>query len=635
MDPRQRPTLDRRLGVFKALAWGLVALLVLIYAWLQLVRHGEFKQLALQQAVKVRPIAAPRGLVLDRNGHRLVDNRRALHLVVQREDLPARPEVVEALAQALELDPAALARKIQIYRTAGKGRPLVLKENLDEAGIALAERVRARFPFLSVEVAPRRVYLGDELAGHALGYVGEVDEELMKAKPGLFRLGETIGKEGFEASGNDRLKGVDGQKRILVDQLGTEVANFGQEDATAGRSLFLTLDAGLQKIMQEAYGEEAGAAVVLDLRDGGILAMYSSPSYDPNLFLNRLSQDMVDRYLNNPTRPMVNRAIQGIYAPGSTFKLLVALAALEKGIATPQTAVYCAGKKNYYGRDFRCDKPTGHGSLSMVQAIAQSCDVYFYELASRMDIDDIYATAEKYGLTERTGIDLPREKRTRIPSRAWKRKAVPKDPKWYAGETISVGIGQGAVGVTPIGLARFYALLGTRGKLVTPHLFYGFRGDQTNALEPAAPPPFKDTPLDPKHWAVLDEGLREVVQGGTAGANPFIREIAKLIPFSGKTGTAQVATFVDKAHYARQAKKFKDHALFAGYAPADRPQIAFAVVVENAGFGSTAAAPIAAKLVKYWFMDRLSNPLPPPRGRMVDPFAPAATPAAPAAEGAE
>jgi len=623
MDPRQRPLLRRRLGVFRVLTWSLVALLVVVYAWLQLVRHGEFKQLALQQAVKVRPIPAPRGLVLDRNGHRLVDNRRALHLVIQREDLPTRTEVVTALAESLSLDPAALARKIQSYRLAGKGRPLVLKENLDEFGIALAGRVRARYPFLSVEVAPRRVYLGDELAGHVLGYVGEVDEPLMKAKPDLFRLGETIGKEGFEASGNDKLKGVDGQKRILVDQLGTEVANFGQEDATAGRSLYLTLDAGMQKVAQDAMGEEAGAVVVLDLRDGGILAMYSGPSYDPNLFLNRLSQDMVDRYLaNNLTRPMVNRPIQGIYAPGSTFKLLVALAALEKGIISPQTPIYCAGKKNFYGRDFRCDKPTGHGLVSMVQAIAQSCDVYFYELASRMDVDVIHATAEKYGLTERTGIDLPQEKRTRIPSREWKRKAVPKDPKWYAGETISVGIGQGAVGVTPLGLARFYALLATKGKLLTPHLFHGFRDDQSNSLEPAPAPPARDTPLDPRHWAILNEGLAEVVLSGTASTNPFVREIAREIPFSGKTGTAQVATFVDKAHYARQAKKFKDHALFAGFAPREHPQIAFAVVVENAGFGSTAAAPIAAKLVKYWFVDRLANPLPPPRGRMVDPFAP-------------
>jgi penicillin-binding protein 2 len=600
------------------MAWGLVALLVTVYAWLQLVRHGEFKQLAMQQAVKMRPIPAPRGLILDRNGNRLVDNRRALHLVVQREDLPTKPDVITSLAEALEVDSAALARKIQSYRLAGKGRPLVLKENLDEAGIAGAERVRARFPFLSVEVAPRRVYLGDELAGHVLGYVGEVDEELMKARPGVFHLGETIGKEGFEASGNEKLKGVDGQKRILVDQLGTEVANFGQVDAAAGRSLFLTLDAGLQKVAQDALGQEAGAVVVLDLRDGGVLAMYSSPSYDPNLFLNRLSQDMVDRYLaNNLTRPMVNRAIQGIYAPGSTFKLLVALAGLEKGVITPQTQIYCSGKKNFYGRDFRCDKPTGHGSLNLVQAIAQSCDVYFYEVASRLDIDDIHATAEKYGLTERTGIDLPQEKRSRIPSRAWKRKTYPRDPKWYGGETISVGIGQGAVGVTPMGLARFYALLATRGKLLTPHLFYGFRGDQQSELQPAPVPPSKETGLDPRNWAILDEGLYEVVKSGTAAASAL-----KEITMVGKTGTAQVVTFVDKSHYARQAKNLKDHALFAGYAPRDNPQIAFAVVVENAGFGASSAAPVAKKLVQYWFLDRMQNPLPPPRGRLVDPFAP-------------
>lgn len=618
MDPRQRPLLDRRLGVFEVLAWGLVVGLILVYAWLQLVRHAEFQQLALQQAVKVRPIAAPRGLVLDRNGHRLVDNRRALHLVIQREDLPTRAAEIEELARALLVEPAALARKVQIYRNAGKGRPLVLKENLDDAGIALAERVRARFPFLSVDVAPRRVYLGDELAGHVLGYVGEVDEDLMKARPGQFRLGETIGKEGYEASGNDRLKGLDGQKRILVDQLGTEVANFGQEDATAGHSLYLTLDAGLQKVLQDAFGEAAGAGVVLDLRDGGVLAMYSSPSYDPNLFLNRLSQDMVDRYLNNATRPMINRAIQGIYAPGSTFKLLVALAGLEKGVITPQTAITCYGKKNYYGRDFRCDKLSGHGTLTMVHAIAQSCDVYFYEIASRLDIDDIHATAEKYGLTERTGIDLPHEKRTRIPSRAWKRKANPRDPKWYAGETISVGIGQGAVGVTPLGLARFYALLATRGKLITPHLFSGLRDADGIHREPAPPPPFQDTPLDPGNWAVLDEGLAEVMRTGTARALALPE-----VTMAGKTGTAQVTTFVDRAHYSRSAKHLRDHALFAGYAPHDKPQIAFAVVVENAGFGADNAAPIAQKLVRYWFVDRPVNPVPPPRGRLVDPFAPA------------
>lgn len=621
MDPRDRRLLAYRLQGFQATALAVVTLLGAVYAWLQLVRHSELKQLALSQAVKERSVPAPRGIVLDRNGHHLVDNRKALHLVIAEEDLPRDPVVIEGLATALGLEPEPLKRKIHAWRQGAKGRSLVLLENLDEAGIALAERVRSRYPFLGVDMAPRRVYLGDELAGHLLGYVGEVDEALMKKEPGQYQLGEIVGKDGFERASNDRLKGQDGAKKVLVDQLGREVAVNGQLPAKAGRNVFLTLDAGLQRVIQEAYGEEKGAAVVLDLRDGGVLALYSSPSYDPNLFLNRLSQEMVDRYIRNPVKPMLNRVTQGIYAPGSTWKLLMAIAGLEKGVVKPDTVIYCAGKKNYYGRDFRCDKLTGHGGLSLVGAIAESCDIYFYEVAARMDVDDIYAISEKYGLTVPTGIDLPFEKASRVPSRDWKWKT--RKEKWYAGETISVGIGQGAVGLTPLGLARFYALLGTKGKLLTPHLFWGFQDEATGQVQPAPLPPAKDSGLDPRIWSYLDLGLAEVVSHGTAAANPFVRQIAKEVPFSGKTGTAQVATFVDKAHYARQAKHLKDHAWFAGYAPRDNPQIAFVFIAENAGFGATTAAPMAAKAVKYWCVDRLQNPLPPPGGQIPDRYRPA------------
>ncbi|HJW34271.1 MAG TPA: penicillin-binding protein 2 [Holophagaceae bacterium] len=618
MDPRDRRLLTGRLGAFQASAVGMVCVLLAVYAWLQLVRHSDFQQLALSQAVKERSVPAPRGIVYDRNGHRLVDNRKALHLVIAEEDLPRDPAVIEGLATALGLEPEPLKRKIHAWRQGSKGRSLVLMENLDEAGIALAERVRSRYPFLGVDMAPRRVYLGDELAGHLLGYVGEVDEALMKKDPGQYQLGEIVGKDGFERASNDRLKGQDGAKKVLVDQLGREVAVNGQLPAKAGRSLYLTLDAGLQRVVQESFGEEKGAAVVIDLRDGGILALYSSPSYDSNIFLNRLSQEMVDRYIRHPSKPMVNRVTQGIYAPGSTWKLLMAIAGLEKNVIKPETVIYCSGKKNYYGRDFRCDKHEGHGGLALVGAIAQSCDIYFYEVASRMDINDIYAVAEKYGLTVPTGIDLPFEKASRVPSREWKWKA--RKEKWYAGETISVGIGQGAVGLTPIALARFYALLGTKGKLLTPHLFWGFRNETTNLVEPAPAPPMKDTRLDPRIWGYLDQGLGQVVESGTAATNPFVRQIGKEIPFAGKTGTAQVATFVDRSHYARQAKELKDHAWFAGYAPRDNPQIAFAFIAENAGWGSTTAAPMAAKAVKYWCVDRLKNPLPPPGGKIPDRF---------------
>ena len=617
MDARSRHLLSRRLGVVQALLLAALAFLVLFYAWLQIVRHGEFAKQALGQAVKERSLPAPRGVIYDRNGHPLVDNRKALHLVIQREDLPSDPAEIADLAVSLGLDPDEVARKVRAFRRAPKGRPLVLMENLDEAGIALAERVRARHPFLTVQVAPRRVYLGDDLAGHAMGYVSEVDERAMQANPGRYQLGEIVGRAGYEDSGNDKLKGVDGGKRILVDQLGREVASLDREDPKAGRSLYLTLDAGLQQVAREAFGDEKGAAVVLDLRDGGVLALYSSPSYDPNLFLDRLSQDMVDRYLRNPVQPMLDRATQGIYAPGSTWKLLMALSGLEHHVITPHTVFYCGGHKSFYGHDFRCDKT--HGSLDLIGAITKSCDIYFYEVASRLDIDQIYETAEKYGLTVPTGIDLPHERTPRVPSREWKRRV--KHEKWYAGETISVGIGQGAVGLTPIALARFYALLATDGKLLEPHLFYGYQNPSTGQREGGPAPVVRQVDIgNPDWWGVLHEGMAHVVESGTAAANPLVRQVAKEVPFSGKTGTSQVTTFVDKAHYAQLAKNLKDNSLFAGFAPSDRPQIAFAVVVENAGFGSDAAAPIAAKLIQYWFVDRVQHPLPPPGGRVPDAF---------------
>nr|WP_280113208.1 penicillin-binding protein 2 [Holophaga foetida] len=599
----------------KVLAWLMILGLLAAYGWVQLVKRREMREMADRQAIKTRTSPAPRGVIYDRNGNKLVDNRRALHLVIQAEELPKDPALIEALALALQRDPIDLKRRIQASRQAGSNRMVIIQDNLDEVGLAQAELLRARFPFLSIETAPRRVYLGQDLAGHLLGYVGEVDESLMKKTPGKYQLGEIIGKSGLEASHNEILKGVDGERRIVVDHLGREVALRGLMESVPGKSVFLTLDAGLQRVLQESFGTENGAGVVIDLRDGGILAMYSSPSYDPNLFLNRLTQEQVKEFWQNPVRPMLNRATQGLYPPGSTFKLLTALAALDKGIITPSTRFTCSGHKNFYGRDFRCDGV--HGSVDLIQAITVSCDIYFYELGQRLDIDEIHAAAVKYGLADRTGVDLLHESASRVPSREWVKKARPKEPKWYAGETISVSIGQGANGVTPISLARFYAALATRGKLFTPHLLYGMRDETTGKLAPIPPPPTQNSGMDPNTWAALDQGLNEVVRNGTA------RSIAMPnLAIAGKTGTSQVTTFVDRSHYAGLAKKLRDNGLFAGYAPHGNPQIAFAVVVENAGFGASSAAPIAKKLCEYWFIQRPVKPLPPPAVKPFSSFQP-------------
>ncbi len=613
MEILNRTLIHRRIAVMRTVTLCMILGLVLAYGWVQLGMRREMQRLAFSQAVKTRTTPAPRGIIFDRNGNKIVDNRRALHLVIQHEDLPTDPAQIDALAQNLQMEPEQLRRRIQAIRQAAGNRMLTLVDNLDDSALARAEVLRARFPFLSIEVAPRRVYLGQELAGHALGYVGEVTPAELEKNPDRYQLGEIIGRSGFEASRNERLRGVDGQRKILVDYLGREVAVFGLNEAKPGRSVYLTLDAGLQQTLKEALGDNNGAGVVLDLRDGGILALYSSPSYDPNIFLNRLTQEQVDQYWNNPERPMLDRVTQGRYAPGSTYKLLVALCALEKGIITPETTYHCAGHKVFYNRDFRCDAT--HGTLNLVQAIARSCDIYFYELGMRLDVDDIFNTAAKYGLTVPTGVDLPHEAASRVPSREWKKRV--KKEKWWPGETISVSIGQGANSLTPIALARFYAMLATKGKLLTPHLLYGIRPEDNRPMELFTPPPPRDTGLDPKIHAVLDEGLYEVVHSGTAAASALPG-----VTMVGKTGTSQVTTFVDKSHYAKLAKKFKDNALFAGYAPRENPQIAFVVVAENAGFGAASAAPVARKLVEYWFIDRLKKPLPPPSAKIPDEFTP-------------
>ena len=605
-----RTLIQKRIGIMKTLAWFMILWLALAYARVQLWKGREMQKLAIAQAVKTRTTPAPRGIIFDRNGNKLVDNRRALHLVIQYEDLPRDPIQIDGLAQAFQMEPDQLKRRIAATRQAAGNRMLVLQDNLDDSALARAEVLRARYPFLSIEVAPRRVYLGEDLAGHALGYVGEVTPEELQREPAHYQLGEIVGRTGFEASRNDELKGVDGQRRILVDYLGREVATYGMQEAIPGHSVYLTMDAGLQTVLKDAFGTTQGAGVVLDLRDGGVLAMYSSPSYDPNVFLNRLTQDQVKEYWDNPDRPMLNRVTQGRYPPGSTFKLLMALAALEKGIITPATTFTCNGHKNFYGREFRCDKV--HGTLDLVQAIAKSCDIYFYELGARLDIDDIFNTAKKYGLLESTGIDLPHEAVSRVPSREWKRQV--KHEKWYAGETISVAIGQGANAITPISLARFYAMIATRGKLLTPHLLYGVRGDN-GGISFYQPPPPKDTGLDPKIWAVLDEGCYEVVHSGTAHGIDLPG-----VTIAGKTGTSQVVGFVDRAHYAALAKNLRDNALYAGYAPRENPQIAFAVVAANSGFGAESAAPIVKKLCQYWFIDRMAKPMPPPSAKLPDAF---------------
>jgi penicillin-binding protein 2 len=624
-------SLQKRLGLIEGVLWFLIGAIIVRYGWIQLGRGRELKQEAMEQAIKTRSTPAPRGLVLDRNGHKLVENRYVLNMVIEQEDLPDLPRPqrasdaspppppterqrramaqVEALARLLKMEPEELAKRINATRQAGGSRFLLLRDNLDEHELAEAEMIRARLPFVNVQVAPRRVYLGEELAGHVLGYVGEVSkEDLARLSDKNYHQGDIIGIEGLEATYDGILRGEDGVREIITDYIGRVIAVNGEVPPKPGETVFLTLDAGMQSILRDAYGEENGAAVVLDLRDGGILAMYSSGSFDPNAFLDRRSPNKVEYLTNSDGRNrMYHRAIKTRHSPGSTFKLLMALAGLEHKVITPQTLHTCTGTKMFYGFPRRCEGT--HGSIGVLQAITVSCNIFFFELGTKLDIDQIYETARKYGLAEKTGVDLPGEIACRSPSRAWKERSFsePLQKKWYPGDTVSVAVGQGAVGVTTLGLARFFAALALKGKVITPHVLMGYRDKQTQKMVEYPPRPARTADLDPGTWALLDLAMSQVVKYGTA-RGIYMPDLE----ICGKTGTAQVVKLTTREAYLASAKQFRDHAWFAGYAPRENPQIAWAILVEHAGFGASSAAPIAKKLCRYWFIDRNDSPIPPP-----------------------
>jgi len=625
MEIRSRFMLQHRLGVFEGVVWFLLGVMMLRYGWIQILRGRELRQEAMKQAIRVRTTPAPRGLVLDRNGNRLIENQYALNLVIEQEDLPNLPrdqpqndshfnaiQQVQRLALELQMEPDELSRRINVARQTGGNRFLLLKDNLDEADLAEAEKIRARLPFVSIQVAPRRIYMGEDLAGHVLGYIGEVSkEDLVRFKDNNYRQGDIIGREGIESTYDGILRGKDGVREVVADYLGREVALNREIPSEPGETVYLTIDAGLQTILHDAYGEENGAAVVMDLRDGGILAMYSSGSFDPNAFLDRRNPKRTEYLLNSDGRNrLYHRAIKTRHPPGSTYKLLTALAGLEHGVITPQTHITCTGTKSFYGFPRRC---TGtHGSIDLARAITVSCNIFFFEVGTRLDVDQLYETARKYGLTERTGVDLPGEITNTIPSKAWKarRYANTEQQKWYPGDTVTVAVGQGYIGVSALGLARFYATLALKGKILTPHILMGYRDELTHKLKIKEHQPVRDASIDPKTWALLDEAMSNVVKHGTA-RGIYMPDLE----ICGKTGTAQVAQFTTKEAYSASAKQLKDHAWFAGYAPRDNPQIAWAIMVEHAGFGSSVSAPIAQKICKYWFFDRITNPLPPPVAR--------------------
>jgi len=573
-----------RIALFQYLTVGVFVFLVSGFWELQIGNPDYYSERAERNRIKALPILAPRGKILDRDGRVIVDNHASYSLILSRENL--KPEHLRTIAAGLNLDYEELQVRLRRFeRTRPRYEPIIIKEELTAGELAFVEahRHKEAFPEMELIHAHRRLYPKNGLAAHVLGYIGEVSEaELNTLEFARYRQGDVIGKAGIERYYNRTLMGVDGQRRVVVDSLGREREVIGIQEATPGRDLQLTLDLDLQVVAELAMEGRRGAVVALDPRNGEVLAMVSRPAFDPNKFAGRIRSGDWQALADDPERPLLNRAIQAQLAPGSTFKPFVALAAFETGVVDEDFTVHCPGGATFYGRFFKCHLRGGHGVVGLYKGLVQSCDVYFYNVGNRLGIDKIAEYAELVGFGRKTGIDLPHEAAGLVPSSSWKIRTFRQ--KWYAGETISVAIGQGALTVTPLQLAYATGGLAMGGVWHTPHLVKQER--------PAGPP--RTVRLDAKVVADIVDALYGVVNEGGTG----VRARIPGVEVCGKTGTAQLASNA-ALKSAKLAEILKDNAWFVGFYPRRQPEIVVVALFEGGEHGHL-AAPIVRDVIKAY-----------------------------------
>jgi penicillin-binding protein 2 len=603
------------------------ALLVGSFWFFQIAQHEKFREMAENNHQRTLPLRAPRGVILDRHGRAIVENRNAFNISIMREQSKDLNRTVAILANVTGVPIEEIADTVDRHRGQPSYRPIVVLQNatLDQVAAVLARRLEYELPDVVVQEVPTRQYPPDSMAAHLIGYVGEASES--QVTQAGYSLGTIVGQTGVERNYNDVLMGQDGARRVVVNSLGREISELGEEQATEGHALKLTIDYDMQKGLEAAFHHFNywGAAAFIDPNNGDVLAMTSLPAYDPNQFAVGIDSTTWLGLNKDPLRPLNNRLIQGTYPPGSTFKVLMAVVGLQEGIINPSTRVYCGGGGNFYGRYFQCHKKEGHGSVDLRQAIERSCNVYFYTIGARLGnkIDVVHKWAERLGLVGRSGIDLPNEVPSFIASSEWSQR-VRKQP-WYPGETVSVSIGQGAVAVTPIGLAMFAATIANGGTLYKPQLVSEVLENGQWKTVPR-PEPRARTAMDPEHVKAIHDGMWMVVNAAGTGG----RARMPGYDVAGKTGTAQANISLEnrKRLTGEAARRFRDHGWWIFYAPAPKPEIAGVVFTENSEHGYL-GAPIAKHVLDIYFAKKEGRPLP----VLPDPKAPpAAVPARAVAE---
>ncbi|MCK5322830.1 MAG: penicillin-binding protein 2 [Desulfobulbaceae bacterium] len=599
IDKEELNMLKKRIDFFTLVFIVFIAILVARLWYLQIHRGEEYSRLSENNRIRMQKIAAPRGNILDRQGRVIVTNRPCFNIVWIREDAPDPDVVIKRLAKIFKEDISVFLDRIRIAADGPRYVPICLKEDIDWEKLVYIENHRLELPGVRVEVIPRRDYLFGDLASHLIGYLGQISRnELTDSPGGLYEGGDQIGKTGIEKLYESYLSGEKGRRFLEVDANGFEQQQLGVEESLPGNDIYLTLDIDLQSVAEQAMEGKAGAVVAMDVKTGRVLVLASSPPLKLKEFIGGISHKAWNSLLNDPMHPLINKSIQGRYPPGSIHKIVTAVAALSEGVVTPQTTFYCNGFLRFKNRRYGCWRAAGHGAVDIYQALKQSCDVYMYHAGQRVGVDKLAYYANSFGLGKKTGIEMEHEKPGLIPTSDWKMRKYRE--RWHEGETLSISIGQGFNLVTPIQACRMIAGLANGGIIYRPQLVEMLKDPDGRIISQFAPVIDCRVHATPEILQLVRSALVGAVneKRGT-GAAARLKEVT----VAGKTGTAQVVRLSqfrdieeDEIPY-----KYRDHAWFVCFAPAEDPEIAVAVVVEHGGHGGSTAGPIAKTVLSRYF----------------------------------
>jgi len=597
-DPVSIEILNKRLFFVTIFVFAAFSTLILRLWFLQAVKGESYRDQSENNRIHVQEIPPFRGLILDRNGEPLVDNVPSFNLYITPDEVKSKEQLVRNLKILINIDSNDVAKKLSNIKKSQAYQPVLVKKNLSREELATIETHKPNLDGAQVEQRYQRSYLYGNFASHIIGYMGEISEkELASDEYPDAASGDYVGKFGVEERWQNELSGEKGGQNVEVDATGRKWQELSKELPVSGQNITLTIDKKLQAAAENMLTDKTGAIVAMDPATGEILAMASSPSFDPNAFIAGIDKTEWKALTTGKNSPLTNKAISGQYSPGSVFKIVMALAGLEEGIVSPEETIFCSGSYEFGNRIFHCDKKEGHGALNLHQALKESCDVYFYKLGNKLGIEKIAYYAKMCGLGKKTDIELDSEKGGLIPNNEWKKKrfGVP----WQPGETISVSIGQSFVQVTPIQAVSLISTIFNGGKVYQPKIVKEI-ADGKNPIYQSKPTLVRELKVKRENLNIVKSGLVAVVNeaGGTAYNGARLSEVT----VAGKTGTAQVVSLDKQKEMkaAGESNEYKDHAWFVGVAPAENPKIAIAVIIEHGGWGGSAAAPFARDLIKEY-----------------------------------